>query len=171
MHMGYRRRLRRLRVPGIYRRKAKRHVLGLQLVMGIASPRADRGLPCQHVRTDGKGASVPDERRPTPPSSGAVHNPIALVGLGAATLHGVEAVAWAALYVWVGAMSDPSTAILYSLSAITSYGHSEVFLQDRWKLLGAIEAMDGLILFGLTTAFLFAAIERVRSSPQASRGA
>jgi hypothetical protein len=97
--------------------------------------------------------------------------PIALVGLGAATLHGVEAVAWAALYVWVGAMSDPSTAILYSLSAITSYGHSEVFLQDRWKLLGAIEAMDGLILFGLTTAFLFAAIERVRSSPQASRGA
>ncbi len=97
--------------------------------------------------------------------------PIALVELGAATLHGVEAVAWAALYVWVGAMSDPSTAILYSLSAITSYGHSEVFLQDRWKLLGAIEAMDGLILFGLTTAFLFAAIERVRSSPQASRGA
>jgi len=82
-------------------------------------------------------------------------------------LHGVEATAWAALYIWVGAMSDPSTAMLYSLSAITSYGHSEVYLADRWRLLGAIEEMDGLILFGLTTAFLFATIERVRPLPRA----
>ena len=52
--------------------------------------------------------------------------------------------------------------MLYSLSAITSYGHSAIFLEERWKLLGAIEAMNGLILFGLTTAFLFAAIELVR---------
>ncbi len=87
---------------------------------------------------------------------------IALTALAAAALHGLEATAWAILYVRVGAMSDLSTSILYSLSAITSYGHSEVFLEDRWKLLGAIEAMNGLILFGLTTAFLFAAIEEVR---------
>jgi hypothetical protein len=93
--------------------------------------------------------------------------PVAFIGLGAAMLHGVEATAWAALYIWVGAMSDPSTAMLYSLSAITSYGHSEVYLADRWRLLGAIEAMDGLILFGLTTAFLFATIERVRPLPRA----
>ena len=53
--------------------------------------------------------------------------------------------------------------MLYSLSAITSYGHSNIFLEERWRLLGAIEAMNGLILFGLTTAFLFAAIEEVRS--------
>ncbi len=87
---------------------------------------------------------------------------IALTALCAAALHGLEATAWALLYVEVGAMSDLSTSMLYSLSAITSYGHSEVFLEQRWKLLGAIEAMNGLILFGLTTAFLFAAIEEVR---------
>ena len=89
---------------------------------------------------------------------------IALTALGAATLHGVEAAAWAVLYIWLGAMSDLPAAMLYSLSAITSYGHVETFLEDRWKLLGAIEAMNGLILFGLTTAFLFAAIELVRPS-------
>ena len=88
---------------------------------------------------------------------------IALTALGAAALHGLEATAWALLYVRVGAMADLSTSMLYSLSAITSYGHSEIFLETRWKLLGAIEAMNGLILFGLTTAFLFAAIEEVRS--------
>ena len=89
---------------------------------------------------------------------------IALVALGAATLHGVEAAAWAVLYIWLGAISDISAAMLYSLSAITSYGHAEIFLEDPWKLLGAIEAMNGLILFGLTTAFLFAAIELIRPS-------
>jgi hypothetical protein len=87
---------------------------------------------------------------------------IALTALCAAALHGLEAMAWAVLYIGVGAMSDLSTSMLYSLSAITSYGHSNVFLEERWKLLGAIEAMNGLILFGLTTAFLFAAIEEVR---------
>jgi hypothetical protein len=87
---------------------------------------------------------------------------IALTALGAAALHGLEAAAWAILYIWVGAMPDVHTSMLYSLSAITSYGHSEIFLEERWRLLGAIEAMNGLILFGLTTAFLFAAIEEVR---------
>jgi hypothetical protein len=62
---------------------------------------------------------------------------IALTALGAATLHGVEATAWAVLYIWLGAMSDLPAAMLYSLSAITSYGHAEIFLEDRWKLLGA----------------------------------
>ena len=88
---------------------------------------------------------------------------IALTALGAAALHGLEATAWALLYVRLGAMSDVSSSMLYSLSAITSYGHSNIFLEERWRLLGAIEAMNGLILFGLTTAFLFAAIEEVRS--------
>jgi hypothetical protein len=49
--------------------------------------------------------------------------------------------------------------MLYSLSAITSYGHEHVFLEKEWRLLGAIEAVNGLILFGLTTAFFFAAIQ------------
>jgi hypothetical protein len=51
--------------------------------------------------------------------------------------------------------------MLYSLEAITSFGHADVYLEDRWRLLGAIESVNGLILFSLTTAFLFAAIQQV----------
>jgi hypothetical protein len=51
--------------------------------------------------------------------------------------------------------------MLYSLDAMTAYGHAPTFLEDRWRLLGAIEAVNGLILFGLTTAFLYAAIHEV----------
>ena len=65
------------------------------------------------------------------------------------------------LFLWLGAQADWRDAMLYSLGAITSYGHAEVFLEDRWRLLGAIEAVNGLILFGLTTAFLYAAIHEV----------
>ncbi len=88
---------------------------------------------------------------------------MAVIALGAAALHSFEASLWAAVYLWLGALPDGVTAMLYSLSAITSYGHAGVYLEDRWKLLGAIEAMNGLILFGLTTAFLFSAIEQVAS--------
>ena len=86
---------------------------------------------------------------------------VASAALTATVLVSLEAMAWAALYLWLGALPDSGSAILYSLGAITSYGHAEIFLQERWRLLGAIEAVNGLILFGLTTAFLFAFIERI----------
>lgn len=39
---------------------------------------------------------------------------------------------------------------------------------DRWQLLGALEALNGWLLFGLTTAFLFAVIHKVWSSGKPS---
>jgi len=84
---------------------------------------------------------------------------VAILALFAAILHGLEASAWALLYVYVGASPDFSDAMLYSLGAITSYGHAPELLAPEWRLVGAIEAVNGLILFGLTTAFFFAAIQ------------
>jgi hypothetical protein len=76
-------------------------------------------------------------------------------------LHGVEAVTWAVAYRFLGALPDNKSAVLYSLGAMTTYGHANLFLEDRWALLGAIEALNGMLLFGLTTAFLFAIIQHV----------
>jgi hypothetical protein len=73
-------------------------------------------------------------------------------------LHGVEATAWAGAYVILGARADFASAMLYSLSAMTSYGHANVFLAKQWQLMGAIEALNGMLLFGLSTAFLFAVL-------------
>jgi hypothetical protein len=69
-------------------------------------------------------------------------------------LLGVEAGAWAAAYLAVGARPDFASAMLYSLSAMTSYGHANVYLAEHWQLMGALEALNGVMLFGLTTAFL-----------------
>ncbi len=70
-------------------------------------------------------------------------------------LHAGEAGAWAAAYVALGARPDFASAMLYSLSAMTSYGHATVFLAEHWRLMGAIEALNGMMLFGLSTAVLF----------------
>lgn len=79
----------------------------------------------------------------------------------ATILHGIEGGIWAAAYRFLGALPDARTAMLYSISAMTSYGHANLFLKDRWQLMGALEALNGMLLFGLTTAFLFAMIQRV----------
>jgi hypothetical protein len=96
------------------------------------------------------------------PRLGVFFLAVAFIALGAAVLHGLEAGIWAALYMRLGALADFRGAMLYSLSAITSYGHTDLALAYPWQLLGAIEAINGLILFGLTTAFLFAMIHEVQ---------
>jgi hypothetical protein len=99
--------------------------------------------------------------------------PTFAVGMGAVVLlatalHGIEAATWAAAYRVLGALPDTKSAILYSLSALTSYGHANLFLKEQWQLMGALEALNGMLLFGLTTAFLFAMIQKVW--PLGSRG-
>ncbi len=70
-------------------------------------------------------------------------------------LHALEGGAWAFAYIVLGASSDPRLAMLYSLSAMTSYGHANIYLEPEWQMMGALEALNGMMLFGLTTAFLF----------------
>jgi hypothetical protein len=76
-------------------------------------------------------------------------------------LHAIEASIWAGAYRALGALPDNRSAVLYSLSAISTYGHAELYLSDQWQLMGALEALNGMILFGLTTAFLYGMIQRV----------
>ena len=91
---------------------------------------------------------------------------VSIVGtatLLATCLHALEASIWAIAFRILGAIPDNGSAMLYSLSAITSYGHANIYLHGHWELLGALEALNGWLLFGLTAAFLFAMIEKVWS--------
>ncbi len=76
-------------------------------------------------------------------------------------LHWIEGVIWAVAYRLLDALPDKRSAMLYSLSALTTYGHANLYLKAQWQLMGALEALDGMLLFGLTTAFLFAMIQRI----------
>jgi hypothetical protein len=80
-----------------------------------------------------------------------------------ALLLGLEVFIWAIAFERLGALSDRREAMLYSLNALTAYGHTDVTLERRWQLLGALEALNGSILFGLSTAYLFGLVQRIWS--------
>ena len=84
---------------------------------------------------------------------------IGTVGLLLAALHGVEAALWAAAYWWLGALNSPTDAILYSVDSMSTRGASGLTLERHWQLMGALEAMDGMLLFGISTAFIFAMMQ------------
>ena len=91
--------------------------------------------------------------------------------LGAATmvaiiLHAAEAAIWAAVYQALGALPDSKSAVLYSLSAMTTYGHEHFDLANHWQLMGSLEALNGMMLFGLTTAFLYGMIRELLAARQ-----
>ena len=89
---------------------------------------------------------------------------MAVAVLLATALHAVEAAAWAGAFRFLGAVPDAKSAMLYSLNAMTTYGHESVSLEQHWQMMGALEALNGMLLFGLTTAFLFAMIQEVWQS-------
>lgn len=83
--------------------------------------------------------------------------------LCATILHGIEAAVWAAAYFLLNALPDRKIAMLYSLGAMTTFGSDGLTLDAQWRLMGSLEALNGWILFGLTTAFLFTVIREVWS--------
>ena len=84
---------------------------------------------------------------------------IAVVGLLLAVLHGIEAGMWAVAFWWLGALNSPADAILYSVDALSTRGASGLMLERHWQMMGALEATDGMLLFGISTAFIFTAIQ------------
>ena len=101
---------------------------------------------------------------------------ITAMGLLLAALHGIEAALWAAAYLWLGALGSPETAILYSVDSMATRGDSGFMLQPHWQMMGALEATDGMLLFGISTAFIFTVMQFyyvnlvLRAPPDGSTG-
>jgi hypothetical protein len=83
------------------------------------------------------------------------------VALLLALLHAIEAMVWAVVYVRLGALPSPADAALYSVDSITTRGSSGLVLERQWRMMGAVEAGDGMLLFGISTGFLFYVMVRV----------
>ena len=89
---------------------------------------------------------------------------VGATALLATVFHAIEVGVWSAAYCVIGALPNVRSAMLYSLGAMTTYGNSELHLEEKWRLMGALEALSGWLLFGLTTAFLFWMIQEVSPS-------
>ncbi len=86
------------------------------------------------------------------------------VALSLVVFHGIECLIWASAYVQLGALPSPPDAVLYSVDSMTTRGASGLSLAHQWRVMGATEAADGMLLFGVSTAFLFYVMVRVWKS-------
>jgi hypothetical protein len=84
---------------------------------------------------------------------------IGVIGLLLAVLHGIECGIWAGVYLWLGALDSPADALLFSLDSMSTRGASQLMLHRHWQLMGALEAVDGMLLFGVSTAYVFAVMQ------------
>jgi len=58
----------------------------------------------------------------------------------------------------VGALDSPLDALLFSIDSMSTRGASGLTLQQHWQLMGALEAVNGMLLFGVSTAYLIAQV-------------
>ena len=76
-------------------------------------------------------------------------------------LHLIEIGAWAAVYVWRGAMPDVPAALYFSAVTYTTTGYGDLVLPNDWRLVGAVEALTGILMCGWSTGFFVAVVARM----------
>ena len=84
-----------------------------------------------------------------------------IVTLVTVASHLTQIALWAAALLMSGEISTFETAFYYSAQNYTALGYGDIVLSERWRLLGPLEAINGLLLFGLSTGVMFAVMGRL----------
>ena len=71
----------------------------------------------------------------------------------------IEVWIWAVLYLWLGALQSLEKAVYFSTVTFTTLGFGDITLDEKWRLLSSFEAANGLLMFGWSTALVFAAVK------------
>lgn len=77
--------------------------------------------------------------------------------------HTVEALVWALVYRLVGAVDLAHSLLYFALVNFATLGYGDITPVDDWKLLGPITSMNGILLFGWSTAVLFEVLREAMS--------
>jgi hypothetical protein len=83
---------------------------------------------------------------------------VAVVTLFALAAHLIEIATWAAVFLVVGEFAYSAGAFYHSAVNYTTLGYGDIVMSRGWRLLGPLEAADGMLMFGVTTAMIFAVV-------------
>ena len=87
--------------------------------------------------------------------------------------HTLEVFVWSLAYAIVNAAPDDANLVYFAFVNYTTLGYGDVTPLAKWRLLGPMTAMNGMLMFGWSTALIFEvllkAIERYTSPPHGSR--
>lgn len=76
-------------------------------------------------------------------------------------LHGVEIWLYAAVYAVTGEIPDFEDALYFSTSTYATIGYGDLVLSRAWRIVSAIEGVNGIILLGWSTAFFVSIVRRL----------
>ena len=75
-------------------------------------------------------------------------------------LQGLQVLVWAGCYRWF-CLPSWESALYFSATSYTTVGYGDVVLQSKWRMLGPLESMIGVLMCGLSVSLLFAVATRL----------
>ena len=73
----------------------------------------------------------------------------------------LQIVIWGAIFIWLGEFHELYEAVYHSAVNFTSLGYGDVVMSARWKLLGPLEAANGILMLAITGAALMAILQQL----------
>jgi hypothetical protein len=77
--------------------------------------------------------------------------------------HLLQFATWAVLFVWLGEFADFETAFYHSAVNFASLGYGDMVMSENWRLLGALEATNGVLMLGLSAGAVLSVMNSVLS--------
>ncbi len=102
------------------------------------------------------------------------HSPkflVIMIGILIGTMTTITACVWiwALTFHWLHAFADLETSLYFAFASFTTLGFGDVLLPHEYRLLSGMAATNGLLLFGLFTAFLVEIMRRIRDEQRRGR--
>ena len=88
-----------------------------------------------------------------------------IVSIGLFVLHGIEIWLYAIVYLAIGSVEGLREAVYFSTITYGAIGYSDAAMAEQWRLVSAIEGINGIILIGWSTAFFVTLMARLRHRP------
>jgi hypothetical protein len=83
-------------------------------------------------------------------------------------LHVSEITVWAVVYALAGAIPGIQPALYFSAVTYTTTGYGDLVLPEDWRLVGAIEALTGILMCAWSSGFFFAVVSRMYATETGS---
>jgi hypothetical protein len=76
---------------------------------------------------------------------------------------------WASLFVYLGEFNDFMTAFYHSVVNFSTLGYGDMVMSEKNRLLGALEALNGVLMIGLSTGTMFVVVNEMLDKAWTSR--
>jgi voltage-gated potassium channel len=77
-------------------------------------------------------------------------------------LHMLQICVWAGCYEWIGCFPDFQTSFYYSATSYSTVGYGDVIPPENFRILGSLEGVTGVLMFGWSTGVLFSVVNHLQ---------